>query len=126
MARTSRGTWDGPTCRSHGCRGCLQEGPDGGLRRQQGLNLSLCLIKQGCPDAALTHPRRCPPGSDDPKPRKRAEELLAEIRPSSVDRVVLGIDEDFMMGMQRMLNEWAPRGRGGSPSSRISYLSGTS
>ncbi|KAI4365740.1 hypothetical protein MLD38_021702 [Melastoma candidum] len=81
-------------------------------------NLSLCLIKQGRHDEArhiledVLQGRL--PGSEDPKPRKRAEELLAEIRPRTQasaelsDLLSLGMDEDFVKGMQRMLNKWAP------------------
>ncbi|KAI6674474.1 hypothetical protein NL676_002380 [Syzygium grande] len=80
-------------------------------------NLSLCLIKQGRHDEARAILNNVLggklPGSNDHKPRTRAEELLLEVRlrqpqPDFSDLLGLDIDDDFVKGIEKLMNEWAP------------------
>ncbi|KAI4319333.1 hypothetical protein MLD38_032941 [Melastoma candidum] len=81
-------------------------------------NVALCLIKQGRHDESRSVLNDVLqgqlPGSDDPKSRKRCEELLLEIRSPTwspdeySDAFTHGMDEDFFRGIQRLLDEWAP------------------
>ncbi|KAI3411668.1 uncharacterized protein J3R85_017709 [Psidium guajava] len=80
-------------------------------------NLSLCLIKQGRHDEASAILddvlRGTLPGSNDHKPRRRAEELLLEVRsrqpqPDFSDLLGLDIDDDFVKGIEKLMDEWAP------------------
>ncbi|XP_010038360.2 protein SULFUR DEFICIENCY-INDUCED 1 [Eucalyptus grandis] len=80
-------------------------------------NLSLCLIKQGRYDEArvilINVLGGKLPGSNDYKPRRRAEELLSEVRsrqpqPDFSDLLGLDMDDDFVKGIERLMNEWAP------------------
>ncbi|KAK9944862.1 hypothetical protein M0R45_010408 [Rubus argutus] len=78
-------------------------------------NLGLCLIKQGrYEDAQLVledvlHSRL--PGADETKSRRRAHELLMELKsihdpPESLD--LLGLDDDVVRGLEQLMNEWGP------------------
>lgn len=78
-------------------------------------NLGLCLIKQGrYEDARLVLEDVLEsrlPGSDESRSRKRADELLMELRsmhplPESFDQ--LGLDDDFVKGLEQLMNEWGP------------------
>ncbi|KAJ9169735.1 hypothetical protein P3X46_017892 [Hevea brasiliensis] len=81
-------------------------------------NLSLCLIKQARFDEAHMVLQNVLegklPGSEDCKSRKRAEELLMEVeyrQPPPELKDILGFDledDDFVKGLQQMMNEWAP------------------
>ncbi|KAF2292615.1 hypothetical protein GH714_026028 [Hevea brasiliensis] len=81
-------------------------------------NLSLCLIKQARFDEACMVLQNVLegklPGSEDCKSRKRAEELLMEVesrQPPPELKDILGFDledDDFVKGLQQMMNEWAP------------------
>lgn len=53
------------------------------------------------------------PGSDDPRSRKRAEELLSETGsrqhpPLLPDGPVFDIDGELADGLDRLIQEWAP------------------
>lgn len=78
-------------------------------------NLGLCLIKQGrYEDARLVLEDVLEsrlPGSDESRSRKRAEELLMELRsmhppPESFD--LLGLDDDLVNGLEQLMNEGGP------------------
>ncbi|KAH7864126.1 hypothetical protein Vadar_026059 [Vaccinium darrowii] len=80
-------------------------------------NLALCLIKQARFDEArsilddVLQGRL--PGSDDPRSRKRAEELLSETGsrqhpPLLPDGPVFDIDGELADGLDRLIQEWAP------------------
>ncbi|KAI4356440.1 hypothetical protein L6164_000462 [Bauhinia variegata] len=78
-------------------------------------NLGLCLIKQARYEDAqsiledVLHGKI--PGSDDIKARKRAEELLTELKSKltqSEPVKILGLDDDFVNGLDQMLNSWGP------------------
>ncbi|BBH10060.1 Tetratricopeptide repeat-like superfamily protein [Prunus dulcis] len=78
-------------------------------------NLGLCLIKQGrYEDARLVLEDVLEsrlPGSDESRSRKRAEELLMELRsmhplPESFD--LLGLDHDLVNGLEQLMNEGGP------------------
>ncbi|BFG42758.1 protein SULFUR DEFICIENCY-INDUCED 1 [Prunus yedoensis var. nudiflora] len=78
-------------------------------------NLGLCLIKQGrYEDARLVLEDVLEsrlPGSDESRSRKRADELLMELRsmhplPESFDQ--LGLDDDFVKGLEQLMNESGP------------------
>ncbi|TYI38847.1 hypothetical protein ES332_A02G057300v1 [Gossypium tomentosum] len=68
-------------------------------------SLGICLIKQGrYYDATV--------GSEEIRARNRAAELLMEINtfeppPSDVSDI-LGLDDDFLNGLQLLMNEWGP------------------
>ena len=77
-------------------------------------NLGLCLIRQARYDEAqliledVLQGRVA--GSDDGKSRKRAEDLLSELRsrlPPSHLSEFLSLDDDFIKGLER-LHEWGP------------------
>lgn len=81
----------------------------------KGCNLGLCLIKQGrYADANsvlddILQGRI--PGSDERKAQKRALELKQELQsrnffPESLD--LLGLDDDFINGLEQMMNERGP------------------
>ncbi|PON65316.1 N-terminal acetyltransferase A, auxiliary subunit [Trema orientale] len=78
-------------------------------------NLGLCLIKQGrYHDASLVLEDVLQgrlPGSEDFKSRKRAQELLMEVQsrqssPATLD--LLGLDDDFVKGLEQLMNERGP------------------
>ncbi|KAK8557581.1 hypothetical protein V6N13_007938 [Hibiscus sabdariffa] len=76
-------------------------------------NLGFCLIKQGRYDDArrvLEETLRGEvPGSEDIKARNRAAELLKEIKafePAASE--MADIDDDFVSGLELLMNEWAP------------------
>ncbi|KAM1483690.1 hypothetical protein TB2_034969 [Malus domestica] len=78
-------------------------------------NLGLCLIKQGrYEDARLVLEdvvQSRLPGSEESKSKKRAHELLMELRsmsslPESLD--LLSLDDDFVKGLEQLMNEWGP------------------
>ncbi|MBA0877741.1 hypothetical protein Goshw_003119 [Gossypium schwendimanii] len=79
-------------------------------------SLGICLIKQGrFYDARLVLEeisQRKIPGSEEIRARNRAAELLMEINtfeppPSDVSDI-LGLDDDFLNGLQLLMNEWGP------------------
>lgn len=79
-------------------------------------SLGICLIKQGrYYDARLVLEeisQRKIPGSEEIRARNRAAELLMEINtfeppPSDVSDI-LGLDDDFLNGLQLLTNEWGP------------------
>lgn len=76
-------------------------------------NLGLCLIRQARYEEAhfvieqLLHGKI--PGSDDMKSRKRAEELLIELKSTMPQPHLIGmfgIDDDFVKGIDQLLNVW--------------------
>ncbi|KHG28829.1 putative UDP-N-acetylglucosamine--peptide N-acetylglucosaminyltransferase SEC -like protein [Gossypium arboreum] len=79
-------------------------------------SLGICLIKQGrYDDARLVLEeisQRKIPGSEEIRARNRAAELLMEIntfeRPPSDVSDILGLDDDFLNGLQLLTNEWGP------------------
>ncbi|XVF81152.1 hypothetical protein PTKIN_Ptkin15bG0133900 [Pterospermum kingtungense] len=78
-------------------------------------NLGLCLIKQGRDEDArsvlVDILQGKMPGSEDIRTRKRAEELLMELKvmqPPSESSDIMGIDDDFVNGLELLMNEWAP------------------
>lgn len=78
-------------------------------------NLGLCLIKQARYEEAQLILEDVLqgglPGSDDIKSRKRADDLLSELRsrlPPSHISDLLGLDDDFIKGLERLMNEWGP------------------
>ncbi|XVE72789.1 hypothetical protein DITRI_Ditri11bG0066900 [Diplodiscus trichospermus] len=78
-------------------------------------NLGLCLTKQGRYDDARSVLgqilQRKIPGSEDIKARNRAEELLMEVnamQPPLELPDILGLDDDFVNGLELLMNEWAP------------------
>ncbi|XP_022769888.1 protein SULFUR DEFICIENCY-INDUCED 1-like [Durio zibethinus] len=78
-------------------------------------NLGLCLIKQGRYEDARSVLedvlQRQIPGSEDMKARNRAEELLMEleaVQPPLELSDILGLDDDFVNGLEVFMNEWAP------------------
>ncbi|XVE78060.1 hypothetical protein DITRI_Ditri13aG0113900 [Diplodiscus trichospermus] len=78
-------------------------------------NLGLCLIKQGRYDDARSVLGNILqgkiPGSEDIRTRKRAEELLMEVKsmqPPLELSDILGLDDDFVNGLELLMNEWAP------------------
>ncbi|XP_014489587.1 protein SULFUR DEFICIENCY-INDUCED 1 [Vigna radiata var. radiata] len=78
-------------------------------------NLGLCLVKQAkfeeaqfILEAVL---KGNLPGSDDNKSRKRAQDLLKELRsmlPPPQLSDLLGLDDEFIKGLERLVNEWGP------------------
>jgi ABC-type cobalamin/Fe3+-siderophores transport system ATPase subunit len=79
-------------------------------------NLGLCLIKQGRFDEAYSVIQDVLqgrlPGSDDCKSKKRAEELIIELRsswePSLESLDIVGLEDDFVEGLEQLMNEWGP------------------
>ncbi|KAF5458241.1 hypothetical protein F2P56_022285 [Juglans regia] len=86
-------------------------------------NLVFCLIKQARYDEAFPIIQDVLqgrlPGSDECKPRKRAQELIMELKSrwhpsqplmesSSDDHIVPGLDDDFVKGLDQLMNEWGP------------------
>ncbi|XP_044503562.1 protein SULFUR DEFICIENCY-INDUCED 1-like isoform X2 [Mangifera indica] len=80
-------------------------------------NLGLCLIKQARFDEARKVLEQVlaggVPGSEDCKARKRAEELLVEVEskqpmPDLSDLLGFNVDDEFMKGLEEMINEWVP------------------
>ncbi|KAG8641916.1 protein SULFUR DEFICIENCY-INDUCED 1-like [Manihot esculenta] len=78
-------------------------------------NLGLCLIKQARYDEARLVLENVLegkfPGSEDCKSRKRAEELLVEVEsrqplPEITEILGFDVDDDFVEGLERMMNEW--------------------
>ncbi|KAI4356439.1 hypothetical protein L6164_000461 [Bauhinia variegata] len=86
-------------------------GPDS----NRACNLGLCLIKRARFEEAhlvLQDVLQCRiPGSDDDKTRKRAEELVMELKsvlphPQSMDNFTL--DDNFVEELDHLLNAWGP------------------
>ncbi|KAM7527384.1 hypothetical protein LguiB_030794 [Lonicera macranthoides] len=80
-------------------------------------NLGFCLMKQARYDEARLVLEDVLqgkiPGADDIRPRNRAEELLMELDcqklpPLSLNLLGLDGEEDFVEGLERLMNEWAP------------------
>ncbi|KAM7521795.1 hypothetical protein LguiA_011697 [Lonicera macranthoides] len=80
-------------------------------------NLGFCLMKQARYDEARSVLEDVLqgkiPGADDIRPRNRAEELLMELDcqklpPLSLNLLGLDGEEDFVEGLERLMNEWAP------------------
>ncbi|GLT64872.1 hypothetical protein SLA2020_373370 [Shorea laevis] len=78
-------------------------------------NLGLCLIRQGrYADAHSVLGEILQgklPGSEDCKARKRAEELLTEVeamQPAMASSDLMGLDDDFVNGLEKLMNVWAP------------------
>ena len=78
-------------------------------------NLGLCLIKQGRYDDARSVLgdilQGKIPGSEDIRTRNKAKELLMELKavqPPSELSDILGLDDDFVNGIELLMNEWAP------------------
>lgn len=78
-------------------------------------NLGLCLIKQARYDDAylviqdVLQGRL--PGCDDLKSRKRAEELVMELKsrqPLVESSDLVGLDDDFVKGLEQLMDEWGP------------------
>ncbi|KAJ7961496.1 Protein SULFUR DEFICIENCY-INDUCED 1 [Quillaja saponaria] len=78
-------------------------------------NLGLCLMRQARYDDAysvlddILQGRL--PGSEDTKSRKRAEELLTELKsrlPQAQFSDLMGLDDDFVKGLEQLMNEWGP------------------
>ena len=76
-------------------------------------NLSFCLMRQSRYEEAYYVLEDVLqgklPGSDEMKSKTRAEELLAELssnlpQPQSTDS--LGLDDDFVQGIDELLNDW--------------------
>lgn len=80
------------------------------------LNLGLCLIKQARYDEAYAVIQDVLQGgllgSNDCRSRKRAEELIIELksRLPSLDSSenIVGLDDDFVKGLEQLMNEWGP------------------
>ncbi|XP_059446263.1 protein SULFUR DEFICIENCY-INDUCED 2 [Corylus avellana] len=80
-------------------------------------NLCLCLIKQSRYDEARTCLEDVlqgkVSGSEDPKSRNRAEELLQELEkyqsaPSSSNYARSSIEDACIEGLEQLMNQWAP------------------
>uniref|UniRef100_M0ZV50 Uncharacterized protein n=3 Tax=Solanum TaxID=4107 RepID=M0ZV50_SOLTU len=80
-------------------------------------NLTHCLIRQARYDEARNILenvwRGNYAGSEDPKTRNRVEELLVELDsrqppPFLQNLPGLNLDDDFMNGLEHLINEWAP------------------
>lgn len=78
-------------------------------------NLALCLMKQGRYEEAYSVIQDVLqgrlPGSEDCKSRNRAEELILELRsmqPSLEQSDLVGLDDDFVKGLEQLMNEWGP------------------
>ncbi|KAK3032153.1 hypothetical protein RJ639_034978 [Escallonia herrerae] len=80
-------------------------------------NLGLCLMKQARYDEARSILefvlQGTLPGSDDIKSRSRAEELLTELDsrqppPFLANLPGLDLEDDFVDGLERLMDEWAP------------------
>lgn len=78
-------------------------------------NLGLCLMRQARFEEAQMVLEEVIlgrlPGSEDSKSLKRAEDMLKELRsklpcPHLPD--LLGLDDDFIKGLERMLSQWGP------------------
>lgn len=80
-------------------------------------NLGYCLMKQARYDEARSVLQDIQlgktPGSDDMRTRSRAQELLAELemnQPQMLPSDIMGLDldEDFVDGLEKLINAWAP------------------
>ncbi|KAI4354418.1 hypothetical protein L6164_003280 [Bauhinia variegata] len=78
-------------------------------------NLGLCLIKQARYEDAKSILEDVLQGklpvSHDIKSRKRAEELLKELKPKMAQPEfvdILGLDDDFLKGLDQLLDAWGP------------------
>lgn len=80
-------------------------------------NLGYCLIKQARYDEARSVLEDIQlgrtPGSDDMRTRNRAQELLTELemnQPPLLPSDIMGLDldEDFVDGLEKLINAWAP------------------
>ncbi|XP_058768616.1 protein SULFUR DEFICIENCY-INDUCED 1-like [Vicia villosa] len=78
-------------------------------------NLGLCLIRQARYEEAQVIIDEILkgeiPGSDDIKSRKRAEDLVIELKsliPPSHTLDLLVLDDEFIKGIEQLMNEWGP------------------
>ncbi|KAK1353230.1 Sulfur deficiency-induced [Heracleum sosnowskyi] len=80
-------------------------------------NLGYCLIKQARYDEARSVLQDIQlgrtPGSDDTRTRSRAQELLGELdmnhpKMLPLDIMGLDLDEEFVDGLEKLINAWAP------------------
>lgn len=78
-------------------------------------NLGLCLMRQARYEEARLILEEVMqgkvPGPEDIKCRKRAQDLLIELRsklPSPQLSDLLSLDDDFIKGLERLMNEWGP------------------
>ncbi|GMY06118.1 protein SULFUR DEFICIENCY-INDUCED 1-like [Fagus crenata] len=78
-------------------------------------NLGLCLIKQARYDDAYLVIQDVLQGRvsgyDDLKSRKRAEELVMELKsrqPLLESSDLVGLDDDFVKGLEQLMDEWGP------------------
>lgn len=78
-------------------------------------NLGLCLMRQARYDEARMILEEVMegkvPGSEDIVSRRRAQDLLVELRSKLPDphlSDLLGLDDDFIKGLERLMNEWGP------------------
>lgn len=78
-------------------------------------NLGLCLIRQArYEEAQLIIDDILKgelPGSDDIKSKKRAQDLLEELRsllPTPCPLDILVMDDEFIKGIEQLMNEWGP------------------
>ncbi|KAL2336710.1 hypothetical protein Fmac_011156 [Flemingia macrophylla] len=78
-------------------------------------NLGLCLIRQARYEEAQLILEDVLqgklPGSDDSKTRKRAQDLLKELKsmlPQPHLSDLLGLDEEFIKGLEQLMKEWGP------------------
>lgn len=78
-------------------------------------NLGLCLIRQARYEEAQLILENVLngklPGSDDSKSRKRAQDLLTELSsmlPAPNLSDLLGLDDEFIKGLEQLMNEWNP------------------
>ena len=78
-------------------------------------NLGLCLIRQARFEEAQSILEGVLqgklPGSDDGKSRKRAQDLLTELRslvPAPHLSDILALDDEFIKGLEQLMNGWGP------------------
>ncbi|KAF7825714.1 protein SULFUR DEFICIENCY-INDUCED 1-like [Senna tora] len=78
-------------------------------------NLGLCLMRQARYEEARLVLEEVMqgkvPGSEDSKCRKRAQDLLVELRsklPGPQLSDLLGLDDDFIKGLESLMNGWGP------------------
>jgi tetratricopeptide (TPR) repeat protein len=75
-------------------------------------NLALCLIKQARFNEArpILHDviNGGFTGSEDVRTRTRAHELLSESQPLILNLPGMDLDDDFVSGLEKLINEWAP------------------
>lgn len=79
-------------------------------------NLAFCLMRQSRYEEAyfILEPvlQGKLPGFDDIRSKTRAEELLAELNANNLPQLQflddLGLDDDFVKGIDGLLNDWSP------------------